>query len=129
MSERRTALVVGAASGMGAATARVLGRDGYALALADRDAAGVQRVAQEIEGEHGGPVAHFALDITDEAAIQRVFDAAVAALGGRLDAMAVPAGITDSTPFFDLTVARWREISEINVLGTFLCVREAARRM
>ena len=95
MSDRRTAIVVGAASGMGAATARVLARDGYALVLADRDAVGVERIAREVEGEHRRGAWPFPLDITDEGAVRRFFDEAVKKLGGRLDAMAVPAGISD----------------------------------
>jgi NAD(P)-dependent dehydrogenase (short-subunit alcohol dehydrogenase family) len=48
---------------------------------------------------------------------------------GSLDALATPAGISDTTPFMDLTVERWLQIYRINVIGTWLCIREAVKQM
>jgi NAD(P)-dependent dehydrogenase (short-subunit alcohol dehydrogenase family) len=119
----RTALVTGGASGIGRAVCELLARDGYRVAVADRDLPGAQRVAAAVGG-HG-----FALDVADEASVVRCFDAALAALGGTLDALATPAGIVDTTAFLDLSPAIFRRVYDVNVVGTFLCVREAARRM
>ena len=74
----------------------------------------------------GQPV--FAVDVADEAAVVAAFRDAVAALGG-IDALATCAGIYETTPFFDSTAETFRRVHEVNVIGTFLCVREAARAM
>jgi NAD(P)-dependent dehydrogenase (short-subunit alcohol dehydrogenase family) len=119
----RTAVVTGGASGIGKATCEVLAREGFRVAVADCDAAGAGAVAREIGG------IGFGVDVADEASVIALFDAVMAAFGGRLDTLATPAGIADTTPFLELDVATFRRVNDINVIGTFLCVREAAKRM
>lgn len=119
----RTAVVTGGASGIGKATCEVLAREGFRVAVADCDAAGAGAVAREIGG------IGFGVDVADEASVVALFDAVMAAFGGRLDTLATPAGIADTTPFLELDVATFRRVNDINVIGTFLCVREAAKRM
>jgi NAD(P)-dependent dehydrogenase (short-subunit alcohol dehydrogenase family) len=116
------AIVTGGASGIGRATAQLLARDGWKVAVTDRDAAGAKRVADEIGA------AAFGLDVADEADVDRVFDAALNELGS-LDGLVTAAGIVDTTPFMDVSVASFRKIYDVNVIGTFLCIREAAKRM
>jgi NAD(P)-dependent dehydrogenase (short-subunit alcohol dehydrogenase family) len=118
-----TALVTGGASGIGAATCELLARAGWRVAVADRDLGGARALADRINGY---PIA---VDVADEDSVVRCFDDALAALGGSLDALATPAGIADATPFLDLDAATFRRVYDVNVIGTFLCVREAARRM
>ncbi|MDB5026493.1 MAG: family oxidoreductase [Candidatus Eremiobacteraeota bacterium] len=118
-----TAIVTGGASGIGRAVCELLSKEGYRVAVADRDKAGADAVAHQIDGYA------FGVDVADEASVTAMFEAATAAFGGTLDALATPAGIADTTPFMDLTVDKFRRVNDINVVGTFLCIREAAKRM
>lgn len=119
-----TAAVVGAASGIGAATARVLAREGYRVACLDLNGEGAREVARSLGPDHTAR----RVDVVDESDVAATFDEVVAAFG-RLDALAVCAGIVDTTPFMEIPVATFRRVLEVNVVGTYLCVREAARRM
>ncbi len=119
----RTAIVTGGASGIGKATCEVLARDGYRVAVLDRDELGAHAVADVIGGFP------FAVDVSDEPSVTATFERAVEALGGKLDALATPAGLVDTTPFMDIDVAKFRLLNEVNVIGTYLCIREAAKRM
>src|ERR1700684_4126093 len=118
-----TAIVTGGGSGIGRAVCELLCRDGYRVAVADRDKGLADEVAHHIDGHA------FEVDVADEASVIAMFDAAVEALGGTLDALATPAGIADTTPFMDITAETVRRGHDVNVLGTFLCIREAAKRM
>jgi NAD(P)-dependent dehydrogenase (short-subunit alcohol dehydrogenase family) len=122
-SPSRTAIVTGGASGIGRAVCELLGRDGWRVAVADRDRVGAQAVATAIGGHA------FEVDVADEASVISLFARACEVFDGTLDALATPAGIADMTPFLDIEVATFRRVYDINVLGTFLCIREAAKRM
>ena len=112
----RTGIITGAASGIGAATARVLAREGARLVLTDLDdAAGVALAA-----ETGGIYLHH--DVTDEAGWQAVIDAAEKTWG-RLDIMVANAGIGIMGPAIDMSLADWRRQMAINVDGVFLSVK------
>jgi len=91
--------------------------------VADRDAAGADRVAQDV-----GAVG-FGVDIGDEASVIALFEHANDVFAGQLDALAIPAGIVDTTPFMDIDVATFRRVNDVNVIGTYLCMREAAKYM
>jgi NAD(P)-dependent dehydrogenase (short-subunit alcohol dehydrogenase family) len=118
-----TAVVTGGASGIGRALCELLSKEGYRVAVADRDKRSADEVAHHIDGYA------FEVDVADEASVIAMFDGALAAFGGTLDALATPAGIAETTPFMDLTVDAFRRVNDINVIGTFLCIREAAKRM
>ena len=120
--DKRVAVVTGAASGIGAALARILGETQYHVAVADLDAAGADKIAQECGGKP------YRVDVADESSVVALFEKVYEDFG-RLDALATPAGISDTTPFMDLSVDRWMQIYRINVVGTFLCIREAVKRM
>jgi NAD(P)-dependent dehydrogenase (short-subunit alcohol dehydrogenase family) len=121
--QQPTAIVTGGASGIGRAVCELLAKEGYRVAVADRDKARADEVAHHIDGHA------FEVDVADEASVAAMFDGAVAALGGTLDALATPAGIADTTPFMEIGVDTFRRVYDINVIGTFLCIREAAKRM
>ncbi len=114
------AVVTGAASGIGAATATLLIARGWRVACLDRDPAGAQRVA--------GAQPAFAVDVADEAAVVATFAQIRDSFGG-LDALAACAGIFDTTPLLETTAETFRHILDVNVVGTFLCLREAAKLM
>jgi NAD(P)-dependent dehydrogenase (short-subunit alcohol dehydrogenase family) len=113
--------ITGAGSGIGAATARLLIERGHQVACLDRDLPAAQRVAGD-----GHPA--IGVDVADEDAVVRAFGAVRTALGG-LDALATCAGIYETTAFDNTTVAMFRRVHDVNVIGTFLCMREAAAMM
>jgi NAD(P)-dependent dehydrogenase (short-subunit alcohol dehydrogenase family) len=118
------AVVTGAASGIGAAIALGLARVGARVALVDRDLAGAAAVAREI----GDAAQAWELEVSDAAAVERVF-AEIAARWGRLDVLVNSAGIAIRKPALELSPADWQRVMEVNVTGSFLCARAAARHM
>ena len=122
MEAHPTAIVTGAGSGIGAATANVLAREGYRVACIDKDGAAAERVARAAGAGHLART----LDVADEAAVVAAF-AEIAKIAGRIDALATCAGVLDTTPFMDVTVASFRRLYDVNVIGTFLAMREAAK--
>jgi NAD(P)-dependent dehydrogenase (short-subunit alcohol dehydrogenase family) len=119
----RTVAVTGGASGIGKSICEVLARDGYRVAVLDRDELGAHAVADTIGGEA------FALDVTDERGVVATFERVAASFGGRLDALATSAGIVDTTPFLELDAATFLRVFEINVIGTYLAMRESVKYM
>jgi NAD(P)-dependent dehydrogenase (short-subunit alcohol dehydrogenase family) len=118
-----SAIVTGGGSGIGRAVCELLAKDGYRVAVADRDLAAAEAVAHHIDG------LAFHVDVADEGSVVALFERACEAFDGTLDALATSAGITDMTPFMDIDVATFRRVHDVNVIGTFLCIREAAKRM
>lgn len=94
-----SALVTGAASGIGRATARLLATEGAKIAVTDRDAEGARRVAEEI-GRTGGEAIAIALDVADGPAIRAAVEDAARAHGG-LDILVNNAGISAICPIDD----------------------------
>ena len=128
MSENRTVIVTGAASGIGAATAKELATRGYRVACLDRNGKGAKMVTAGLPAVDAGPHFAFEVNVADEPAVVETFAMAVAYLGG-LDALVTSAGIADMTPFMDLDAATFRRVYDDNVIGTFLCLREAGKHM
>ena len=120
----RTAIVTGAASGIGAATVTELTARGYRVACVDRNGPGVRAVAAAAGAQHLA----IELDVTDEVRIVAAFAAAANTLGG-LDALVTSAGVAEMTPFMDLDAATFASVYNDNVIGTFLSIREAAKHM
>ena len=116
------AVVTGGGSGIGAALCRVLGERGYRVAVADIDLAAAERTAAACKGTA------FKVDVADEDSVVALFER-VAGAFGTIDALATPAAMADTTPFMDLGVERFMQLYRINVVGTFLCIREAVKHM
>lgn len=127
--QRRTCVVTGSASGIGAATVAALAAAGYDTFGIDLQGQAAQGVALQAGLAHP-PTRHAATgaDVADEAGVVAAFQAALAHLG-RIDALVTSAGVVDTTPFRDISVAQFRRIHDVNVIGTWLCMREAARQM
>ncbi|WP_105969667.1 SDR family NAD(P)-dependent oxidoreductase [Streptomyces geranii] len=117
-------LVTGAASGIGAATAREAVRRGHRVALADIDLAGATRIA----GELGPDARAFELDIRDEAAWEATLDAVADQLGP-LDVLVNNAGIIHTGYARQLAPAEHRHMIEVNLLGPITGTLAALARM
>ena len=126
---QKVLLVTGASRGIGAAVAVLGARAGYAVVVnyaANRSAA--DAVVRTIEQEGGTAVAIQA-DVAQEDQVLAMF-AAIDARFGRLDALVNNAGVVDVVARVDeMSVQRLRRMFDINVLGSFICAREALRRM
>jgi NAD(P)-dependent dehydrogenase (short-subunit alcohol dehydrogenase family) len=125
----RAIIVTGGSRGIGAATARLAGTRGYAVCVnyhRQRDAA--DAVVADIVRDGGHAVAVRA-DIAVEADILRLFEAATEALGP-LYGLVNNAGILETQMRLEaMDAARWQRVLQVNVIGAFLCAREAVRRM
>ncbi|UVE16135.1 SDR family oxidoreductase [Pseudomonas sp. LS44] len=123
--ESKTALITGAASGIGRACARMLGRAGANLALADINEAALEVLQAELiaDGVAGSISCHL-LDIGDEASCIRTSEA-VAARHGQIDHLIHAAGIYPEGLVRDLQDADWQRLMRINLDGTFYICRAA----
>jgi NAD(P)-dependent dehydrogenase (short-subunit alcohol dehydrogenase family) len=119
----RTALVTGAASGIGRAIARRLAADGAAVAALDIDAAGVTTVAAEI-CQHGAQSIALTADVSDGSAVRAVIAQARAALGP-IHVLVNNAGICSFLPFLHLSEAEWDHMFAVHVKGAFHCTKAA----
>lgn len=122
-------LVTGGSRGIGAATAVLAARKGYKVAVNyTHNEAAAEEVVRTIRAGGGTALALHA-DVADEAQVLALF-AQVDAKLGRLTALVNNAGVVDRTARVDeMDFARLRRMFDINVIGSFLCAREAVRRM
>ena len=116
--EAQHVVITGGASGIGAATARVLHEHGAAVAIVDIDEAGAQSVASEVEGSA------FAADVSDPEACTAAITAADAALGG-MTALFNNAGIGAAKPLHDYSDRLFAKLVDVNLAGTFYGIRAA----
>ena len=124
----KVALVTGAASGMGAATARLFGREGArAVIVADLLGAEGAAVVADIE-KAGGRARYVHLDVTDEAQWRSVVDGIVAREGG-LDVLVNNAGISGSAEEDLYDTAAWHRLMNINSTGVFLGMKHGIAAM
>jgi NAD(P)-dependent dehydrogenase (short-subunit alcohol dehydrogenase family) len=138
------AIVTGAGSGLGLAIAEALAENGARVTLLDVDADRIATETRRLEA-HGYDARGEVVDVSDHAALERAFDAAVAA-HGRLDIVFANAGV-DSGPGFvsgwfgagrarnpagaieSYSDERWNRVIDVNLTGVFATLRAAARRM
>jgi len=128
-SDGKVAIITGAGSGIGRATAVAFLNDGYRVALAGRR----QRALEEAMSEAGSQAASHAIavptDVTSEDAVKALFSRAREEFG-RVDVVFNNAGaFAPAVALEDLTVAQWRAVVDVNLTGMFLCVRESFRVM
>ena len=125
----RIALITGGSRGIGAATALLAARQGWAVAVNyQANAAAAQAVVDRIRAGGGTAIAVQA-DVAKEAEVVAMFQAVDAQLG-RLTAMVNNAGVVDVPARVDeMTGERLRRMFDTNVIGSFVCAREAVRRM
>jgi NAD(P)-dependent dehydrogenase (short-subunit alcohol dehydrogenase family) len=129
-SNGKIAIVTGAGSGIGRASALALLAEGYQVVLAGRrPEALAETVARAEQVGAAGRALAVPTDVADEASVRALFEATRRAFG-RLDVLFNNAGTgAPPVPVEDLTFEQWRRVVEVNLNGPFLCTREAFRLM
>jgi glucose 1-dehydrogenase len=124
----QTALVTGAASGIGAGVARALAGAGAAVVVNYvADSGQAESVVAQIR-DAGGTAMAIRADVSREDDVQSMFRTALEAWDG-LDILVSNAGIQKDGTVTEMTLAQWNTVLGVNLTGTFLCTREAARTM
>ena len=122
----KVAVVTGAGSGVGRATAVALCAHGYAVALAGRRRAALQETAELMDARRALVVP---ADVADQASVRALFAAARGAFG-RVDLLFNNAGMgAPKTPLEEISLQDWQQVVDTNLTGSFLCTREAFRIM
>jgi len=120
----KVALVTGASSGIGRATARRLADEGMRVMACARRKEALEELAASTEGE----IAIEAVDLRDEAQIRSLLSATKDRFGG-VDVLVNNAGLGHHAPLMSGETAHWREMLEVNVLALCVCTREAVQDM
>src|SRR2546425_10130671 len=123
----KSAIVTGAASGIGKDIARVYAREGAKVAIADLNKAAAEATANEIQAS-GGEAIGIAMDVTDEKAVTEGIAAVVASFGG-VDILVSNAGIQIVHPLEEFSYAEWKKMLAIHVDGAFLTTRACLPHM
>lgn len=122
----RTALVTGAARGIGLATAKRFLADNWRVALLDIDAARLGQAMAELDAPH--VTMALTCDVADPAAVAAAFDAAAERFG-RLDALVNNAGTAVFKPLLETSYEEWQRVLAVNLTGPFLCTQIGAPLM
>ncbi|CAJ2876396.1 glucose-1-dehydrogenase [Burkholderia pseudomallei] len=128
-TQRKVVLITGASRGIGRASALFAAARGWSVGINyARDAAAAEATADAVRAA-GAQACVVRGDVAHEADVIHMFDAVQSAFG-RLDALVNNAGIVaPSLPLADMDIARLKRVFDTNVLGAYLCAREAARRL
>ncbi len=128
-SPTRSALITGAARGIGRAIAERLSADGFGITITDlpRAADDLESLADALRNS-GGPALAVIADVTSAAQVQAAVDDHVSNHGG-LDVMVANAGIAITVPLIDTTPEQFQTTMDVNVRGVFHCYQAAARQM
>lgn len=124
----KRAIVTGAGSGIGRASALRFAQEGARVLAVDRSAEAVEETAAMVRAEGGDAIA-MAADAGDEGSVKAYVARAIEAFSG-LDVVYANAGISGSdVPLFEQDVSLWTEILRVNLIGPFLAIKHAGRHM
>jgi len=125
---KKIAIITGAGSGIGQATALALLREGWCVALAGRHAEFLETTVKEA-GPHGAQALAVPTDVSEPASVRALFAKTKEAFG-RLDLLFNNAGTgAPPIPLEDLTYEQWKAVVDVNLTGAFLCTQEAFKLM
>ena len=125
--EGRVVLVTGGGSGIGRATALVLGARGASVVVADVDEASARETAKQIGADARTRAVH--ADVSDPASVERMVASTVERFGA-LDWACNIAGVSnEQKPFTDHTLAEWQRVIDVDLTGVFLCMQQELRQM
>jgi 3-hydroxybutyrate dehydrogenase len=125
--KNRTAVITGAASGIGKDIVRTFLREGARVAIADLNQAGAEAAAAELGGPERCAIG-IAMDVTSEEQVEAGMAKAVNTFG-RLDVLVSNAGIQTVAPLDEFPFAKWKQLLAIHLDGAFLTTRAALRQM
>lgn len=129
MSDSKVAIVTAAAgAGIGAAIARQLAADGMRVVITDLHEGRMAKLSEELSQATGIECPWYRLDVGDHAEVQTVFDA-VADRFGRLDVLVSNAGWSKIELVAEMSIETWRKCLDIDLTGTFSCMRFALPHM
>jgi NAD(P)-dependent dehydrogenase (short-subunit alcohol dehydrogenase family) len=118
-------VVTGGASGIGLATVERLLDDGWPVAIIDVDDEALGDAQEELDGED---VLFLSADVTDEDIVAEAFDQIVDAMGP-VSGLVNSAGIVRDIPVMETSAELFRQILDVNVVGSFICAKAAVERM
>jgi 3-oxoacyl-[acyl-carrier protein] reductase len=121
-------ITAAAGAGIGSATARRCLEEGASVVISDQHEARLSAFRGELAGEYRDRVWSVPCDVTDEAAVQALIDAAADHFG-RIDVMINNAGLGGTKSVLEMTDAEWLRVLDITLNGTFRCTRAALRQL
>lgn len=125
----KTILITGASRGIGRATAHLCGARQWSVAVNYAGNASAAEETAEAVRKGGGEAITLKGDVAEESDVVALFDQTERRLG-RIDGVVINAGIVaPSMPLAEMSVERMRRVFDVNVLGSYLCAREGARRL
>jgi len=126
----KTAFITGGGRGIGRAVAHAFAHEGARVFVVARTTAEVERVAGEVRVEFGErAAAHAPCDVADARSVESAFAAAREFFGGPVDVLVNNAGIAESSKFAETSDEFWRRHLDVNLTGTFNCMRAALPSM
>ena len=117
-----------AGTGIGSATARRCLEEGAQVLISDHHERRLAAARDELDQAHPGNVAAQPCDVTDEAQVEALIEAAAARFG-RIDVLVNNAGLGGTASVLEMTDEQWRKVLDVTLTGTFRCTRAALRQM
>jgi 3-oxoacyl-[acyl-carrier protein] reductase len=124
LTDKVVIVTAAAGTGIGSATARRCLEEGAAIVISDTHERRLNETAEQLAAETGGDVHPVVCDVTDEAQVQTLYDAAIARYG-RFDVAVHNAGLGGTVPLVEMTDDQWSTVLDITLTGTFRCTRAA----